>query len=608
MFVSFYDFFSIFFVFYICPLTDSFIKHIVFIMKETESFSRLVSEMTLEERNNLREKILAQSNISKDPLYEDEESNSPIDTEDRFTQLPWYWHLWFFILSLFKTINPVQLFEERQLTKLGKKIHASFPDVFDYKSNMLLPFFYQTLVDMRDGARFFYTALDASVNRDKGAFYAFLGSLEMEEIHRRLETQTDPAIISNKQPDIKESEIRKIAFHEMNEALATITEEQRNIMYQHARSLDCLKELASFRYDRLLLTFTQDPKLQGYVSSAVAMKEPLETLNNILHSFKDPPSMAMLESLFVFFLREGEDEGSNIDMEMRELLVKAENALVAIRTFNKEIPLILILRCIAKNISLSPQVISGGEDWYVIYHDYWRNHLEERLYEYRMQRRQQELFESFRSFLKGKNLKFLEHAASEANPDGLPIKGTFSLSFLLTFYSVVFINDINNDLRHILIDGRFFQRESRTAFTESYNNLIKLESDIKRLDNQLAISGDYGKRYIRASEEPSLQARRRKTQIVLDDASDEARAIIDQTKPAITNMIAILGSIITTDGDGNYTILVNMSHFLGKDETSDVSGPTAKGIAFINSINEIIEKLQITLQILEDIVILDLDD
>jgi hypothetical protein len=258
-------------------------------------------------------------------------------------------------------------------------------------------------------------------------------------------------------------------------------------------------------------------------------------------------------------------------------------------------------------MSLSAQAITGGEDWFVVYHDYWRDRIEEKLTEYRMQRQQQELFESFRYFLKDKPLKNLEHVASEANPDGLPIKGAFSLSFLLTFYSAVFINDINNDLRHILIDGRFFQRDNRTAFTESYNNLIKLETDIKRLDNQLNISGDYGKRYIRANEETSLQTRRRKTQIILDDASDEATAIIDQTKTAINNMIAILRAIITVDEHGNYTVLVNMTHFMGQDETAEVATPTAKGTAFIHSINEVIEKLQVALHILEDIAVLELD-
>lgn len=532
-----------------------------------------------------------------------------LDIEEQFSRLPWYQHIWFFVLSLFKTISQIKLYEESQVKKTGKKIQAQAPGVFDYKRNMLLPIFYESMTDMRDGARFFYSALDTSINRDRGAFYAFLGSLEMGDVHQRLATQTNPQLIIEKFPESKEADLRKVAFHEMGEALAAITPEQRAMMYQHARSLECLKELASFRFDRLLLSFTFDAVLQGRLSPAHVMKEPLEILNNILFSFKDPPSMALIESLFVFMLHERlEDEASGMELEMRELLTKAENALVAIRNFNKHIPLTLILRCAGRNMTLEPQVITGGEDWFVIYHEYWKERIEQQLAEYRSQRRQQELIESLGSFFSGKNMRILEYAYSESNVDGLPIRGTFSLSFLLTFYSIVFINDINNGLRNILIDGKFTRRENRTSFTENYNNLIKLEDDIKLLDTHLSFSGDYGKRYSLALGETSLQSRRRKMQVVLDDASDEAEEIVTRTKTSIEGLIAILMAIITKDGNGQYTTLINMTYFMAKTETADLSILTTKGQAFLNTMNDIIKKLQKTLQIMEDIVVLDLDN
>jgi hypothetical protein len=580
------------------------------IMTENGTFSRLVSEMTLDERNHLLERLTVQSNISKDPLYEDKGEPLAVDVEEQFSRLPWYQHLRFFILSLFKTIGQVKLFEESQIHKLGKHIQSAAPGVFDYKRNMLLPLFYDTLVEMRDGARFFYSALDTSINRDKGSFYAFLGSLEMNEIHQRLQTQTNPHLIAKKFPDAKEADLRKIAFHEMNEAIAEITQEQRGAMYEHARSLECLKNLASFRYERVLLSFTLNPVLQGYTSPAHVMIEILENLNNILVSFRDPPSMPLIESLFVFILHEKveEDEQAAMDVEMRELLTKAENALIAIRTFNKEIPLTIILRCASRNLGLNTKPISGGEDWFVVYHDYWRERIEQQLTEFRSMRRQQGLLDSLKSFFNGKDMKHMEHAYREENSDGLPIGGTFSLSFLLTFYSIVFINNINNGLRNILIDGKFSRRENRTVFTENYNNLIKLEDDIKLLDTQLSAAGDYGKRYALAQSENSLQSRRRKIQVVIDDATDEAEEIISRTKTSIEGLITMLTAIITKDSNGEYTTLINMARFMAKDEATDLSATvTAKGLAFLNTMRDVIQKFQQTLAILEDIAVLDLD-
>jgi hypothetical protein len=579
-------------------------------MAENETFSRLVSDMPLEERTHLLERLSTQSNISKDPLYAREEDEPMLDIEGEFARLPWYRHIWFFFLSLFKTISQIKLYEESQVRKTGKKIQLVAPGVYDYKRNLLLPIFYESMTDMRDGARFFYSALDTSINRDKGAFYAFLGSLEMQEVHQRLQNQTNPHIIIAKFPEAKEADIRKIAFHEMGEALAEITPEQRIVMYDHARSLECLKELATFRFDRLLLSFSFDPVLQGHLSPAHVMREPLENLNNILFSFKEPPSIALIESLFVFILHEKiEEDGSGMEVELRELLIKAENALVAIRTFNKHIPLTLILRCAGRNMTINPQAISGGEDWFVIYHEYWKERIEQQLSDFRTQRRQQELIESLNSFFNGKDLKNLENAyAEETNPDGMPIRGTFSLAFLQTFYTIVFINDINNGLRNILIDGKFTRRENRTIFTENYNNLIKLEDDIKLLDLHLSPSGEYGKRYGFALSETSLQSRRRKMQVVLDDAGDEAEEIITRTKTSIEGLIAILTSIVTKDGNGQYTTLINMAHFMAKNENADLSILTTKGQMFLKTMNDIIQKFKKTLQIMEDIIILELDD
>lgn len=576
---------------------------------ESANLTRLVSDMTLEERKSLLDRISVQSNISKDLLYEEKDVSPPIDVEEKFARLPWYMHLWFSIIGTFKTISRVKLFEESQIKKTGRHIQTIAPGVYDYKQNMLLPTFFETLTDLRDGARFFYTALDGSINRDRGAFYSFLGSLEMPEIHNRLQNHTNPHLISKNMPEAKEGDLRKVALHEMNEALAEITPEQRNIMYNNARSLDCLRELATFRYDKVLLSFTFDATRQGNTSPAHVVAAPLEKLSNILFSFKEPPSITLIESLFVFILNDQEEEGTaSFDMEMRQLLVKAENAIVSIRAFNKEIPLTLIVRCASRNMASNPQPITGGEDWFVVYHDYWRERIEDQLAEYRGMRRQEEMLESLNSFFHDKPMKTMDHIYSDANQDGLPIRGTFSLSFLMTFYSVVFISDINNELRHILIDGKFTRRENRTIFTENYNNLIKLEDDIKLLDNKLSYSGEYGKRFLAAMDEGSLQLRRRKSQTIIDEAGEAAEAIVTRTKTSIEGLITMLTAIITKDSGGEYTTLINMNHFMAKEETADLSVLTAKGIAFINGVTDIIQKFQKVLRILEDISVLELDE
>jgi hypothetical protein len=561
-------------------------------MAESGHFNRLVSELSLDERLNLLEKLKGQSNISQDPLYYREDDKTPaLDIETRYAQLPWYYHLWYFILGLIKAQTPLKIFEDRQVASMGRAIDDEAPGLYDFRRRMLLPSFFDQLESLKNSARFFYTALDTSVNREKGAFYAFLGSLEMGPVHERLRTETDPNTIEANHPGVSETEIRQLAFHSMEDAMEGITDDLREAMYSDARSLHCLKELASFLFDRLVMAFGFDSSVNGQACSAVMVKDLLIGLNNILFSLKVIPPMPLLESLFIFLLQEKAAEpGFDINKEIRVLLARADEALSVIRAFNKQIPLTAILRCAARNMALSPKEISGGEDWFIVYREYWKRRIETLFADYIQDRRHRELLDSFRYFLKGTNLKILGNTLSDANPEGMPIKEVFALSFLITFYSVVFMADINKTLRPILIDGNFYKKENRTEFTESYNDLIKLEDDIKKFEQGISPSGDFGKRYIQARQDmSSLPVKRRKIQLVIEEASDEAQKILERTRTASRSMINILNGILERDTKGKYDTLANMSKLSGK------------GTRFVTGIGETIQQFQKVLQLLDDI-------
>jgi hypothetical protein len=560
-------------------------------MAEDRTLNRLVSELTLEERQNLLEKLKAQSNLSGDLLYTVKEESPFVKTEDEYVKLPWYYRLFYFIVSFFKSKPPIEIFADSQAGKLGREIETLSPGLYDYQRSYLLPEFFKLITDLKEGARFFFTALDASINRDKGGFYAVLGSLEMGEIHRRLQAETDPNAIAEKFPVASETELRQTAFRAMEDAFAGITEAHRNAMYHNARSLYCLKELSSFLFDRIIMAFGFEPAAAGQVCSVNVVREMLCSLNDILFSLRGPPPLPLLGSLFILLLQEkAGDPGFDINREMRDLLAKAENSLVAIRTFNTQVPLTLLLRCANRDMSLSPKEISGGEDWFLVYREYWKRHIELLFAEYMRFRRHRDLLNSFRYFLKGANLKILDNVVSDANPEGLPIPEAMSLSFLLTFYSAVYMSDINKNLRPILIDGEFYKRENRTEFTESYNELIKLEDEIKKFEMNISPSGDYGRRYVQARQDmSSLPVKRRKIQLVLQDASGGAKKIIDRVRTAIRVMIDVLNGILKKDTEGKYSGLGNISHF------------SSHNPAFGDGITESIQKFQKTLQLLDDI-------
>jgi hypothetical protein len=412
----------------------------------------------------------------------------------------------------------------------------------------------------------------------------------MPDVHKRLQEETDPLLILEKEPDTQETELRQKMLKAMDDALAMVTEEYRNIMYFDARSLFCLKELSSFLYDRIIMAFTFNNTVNGETCSAGVLRELLASLNNRLVSLKKVPPMTLLESLFVFILQEKAAEpGFDINREIRSLLTKAEDSITFIREFNWQVPLTWILRCSNRDLSYLPHEISGGEDWFVVYRDYWKRRVETLFSEYMKTRREKEMMDTFRYFLKGKSLKLLSNAQTDSNPDGLPIKGAFALSFLYTFYSAVFIPDINWILRPILIDGEFKNEGNRLEFTESYNNLIKLEDEIKIFEADISPSGEYGERYAQAKQEmSSLPVKRKKTQIILEEAREDSGKILESAREASRNMVNILSGILGKSYRSKYDTLSNLSKLAGKDNQ------------FIVGMGEAIQKFQTVIKLLDE--------
>jgi hypothetical protein len=541
-------------------------------MEENGVFNHLATGLTMDDRKSLLEKLNARSEDSNLLLYDDtgdlDSGDEAADIQKRYDTLPWYFRFFFWFIGLLRGKTPLQVFLGRQVAQLGRRIEEQYPEIYDYEQDQLLPAFYRAVVDLKGSARFFYDALDMSVNRDKGAFYVFLASLEMEDIHRRLLDETDPMKVAEKHPGASDQILRQLGIQAMEEGIAAIGDDRRAVMYFNARTLNCLKELSSFLFDRLLVSFANRSGRDGKVCSAHLVNNYLRTLNNVLYSLKEIPPMTLLESLFIFILQDkSETPGFNMEDEMALLLVKAQKAIEMIRNFNKTVPLNRILRCAEKDMSILPKVISGGEDWFSMYKEYWKHTVEEQFNDYTRNHHLRELTECFYDFFSGVELQVLSGAKSDLNPVGLPFEGAFCLSFLRTFHSVLFIPKLNLILRPILIDGDFFKKENFTEFNDAYNVIFKIDETIRRFEGDISIEGDLGKRYAAAKMDmSSLSVKRRKLQLVEEDASDEASQIIGRIMDALKLMVKVLEGILTKAPNGKFDTLTNLADMSGKTD------------------------------------------
>jgi len=510
-------------------------------MADLDNFEKLVSGLTLEERQVLLERLKGQTNFSKEPLYvQNTEPQNQGTIEEGYERLPWYYRLWFFFIGFFRSKSPIEIFGEKQVAILGRRIDDFSPGMYNYQKRMLLPLFYQRIGKLKEASRFFYTALDSSVNRDRYAFFAFLASLEMPEIHKYLQNETDPEIITEKNPGISNSDLRLKALAEVDKAMDMITDENRTAMYFNVRTLFCLKQLSSFLFDRILTSFSIKPGEEGESCSINIVRELLENLNNVLFSLKAVPPLTLLESLFIFVVQDkSEENGFDINMELNNHISKAENAISVIRQFNKTVPLTWIIRCISR--SFSPREISGGEDWLLIFKEFWKKRADTLCNEFLMENRQRELLKSSRDFLKDREFRMLEYVQSDSNTDGFPLEKAFTISLLLSFHMGIFMPDMNKSLYSFLNNGKFNRKEHWGEFTDSYNKLLNLEVKIKKFEIELSPEGDFGRRYLQARQDmSSIPLKRRKIQLVLEEAAEEADIIIKEAVDASNSMVNIL--------------------------------------------------------------------
>jgi hypothetical protein len=308
---------------------------------------------------------------------------------------------------------------------------------------------------------------------------------------------------------------------------------------------------------------------------------------------KETPPMTLLESLFIFILQDqAEAPEFNMEDEMKVLLSRAQKALEAIRSFNKTAPLNRILRCAEKDMGIVPKMISGGEDWFSLYKEYWRHTVEEQFNDYVRNHYRRELTAEFADFFEGAKALPIAGAESEDNPSGIPFKGAFCLAFLRTFHAALFLPRLNLVLRPILIDGDFFKKENFAEFSESYDTLFKADAVIRRFEGDISNAGNLGKQYAAAKlDMSSLSVKRHKIQLVENEAADEAKQIIDKIRDALMLMIKVLGGILTKSPDGKYDTLANLADMSGKTDTFAVGVNTA--IKTLTKTRELIDKINL---------------
>ena len=539
-------------------------------MSANPTIDRLVSRMNIDERVTLLAKIRENSTISEGPLYvpkkEDEKSQ---DSKLQYQKQPWFIRLICRLIGYFSGRGAAGVFENWLMLRAAREMEAQTPGIFDYGEGRLLNGFFLRLVELKDAARFFYNVLDTSINSDRGAFYSTLGSLEMRDVHVRLQAACDPKAVDELSKDADWQNLRKALFHSIDEILYSIPESVRDTMYYHARSIGHLRELSCFLFDRLILVF--EARADGRecrVTSTV--REKLTSLDGILYSLREPPALSLLESLFVYDLetRVGE-AGFDVEGEMAALLERAEKALSTIRRFGGKVPLTRIIRLSTRNMGYLPAKTSGGEDWFHVYRVYWRQQAESMLEEHFADKNRREVASSFADFF-GLEPKPLANAAHATNPDGFQFEEAFALSLLAAYHFGRF-EIAEGVINTILAEGKFVNPQDCAVLTEALGDITSAVGQIRELDEKLAPGGEHGMRIAIARQEVESPAvKRRKMAFVRNEAAEEAMDIVLRYSDGAEKLASALEEI--AGGTTGQSCLLNFAKLAGNNPPEFADG------------------------------------
>lgn len=541
-------------------------------MAAVSSFDSLVAELSADERYMLLERIKNAIPVSEEPLYP--ASSAPGVTAAAATaaeDLGLLTRLILFLRGLFSGKSREELQREDALKEIGRKVEVQYPGILDRRRGLVLGPVAEELRGLRDAARFFYDALDRSVERDKAAFYAFLGSIELPAVHDRLLNEANPAVIAASWSEMRgqtdDSAVRSAALAAFDTIFSDLPEKGRRAMYQDLRSVLFLKRLSGFLIDRLIGAFRPGalPEDRAF-ASFYDLRELLLDLGDILFSMSEAPSTELMEAIFFFADREalgkGEEEAASV---LSGDMAKAEVSLGRIRSFNSRVPLGELLRLASGDPEYMPRELPGGEDWLAIYKAFWRERIEKSLDEWRAEHRDKELVEEIASFVGEPGPAGFANISREERESSPPLRYAVALVFLDAFYRGPFLRELNRPLKVVLVDGEFYRKDNRVEYTDAYDALLRLPDLLTTLDTKMGADGEIGGAWQAASREiGSSSAKRRKSQSVIRVAEEEAERIIRREGAALKTLVDILRGFLKGEAGGRYDSLANLSYIDGK--------------------------------------------
>lgn len=527
-------------------------------------FDRLVESLSSEERREMLRKIEETFPLSSEPMTEEESRDitTDVDPIEYYYQADFITRFIVFLISLFTGKDKGEVILETFLARSRKKLNREYGLYFNLDKKQGYKALYNLLVNLDKSIAPFREALLSSME-SKIDFYIFLTNRVMGKKEEEILNETDPLYIEQNFPDYSVSQIHKAIDDNYERILNSLDEEKQQQLTHYSTIFRQLHSLAIYDFNRLISSFKATNGEIEYCDLD-KIKKSLMALNNILSSFRQPPDMILLQSIYLFYhnreISDGDDDQWEVNLQ-REIGSSVEG-LNGIRIFNKKIPLTAVLRVLNGDINYEPDTIGGGEGALRHYKAYLKKNISERFKKYVNDKKKRDVLKSLTANWGVRLIEPIMGYQGKKFAPELVFTYESSLSALDVFLKKVIQGKYHQSLSLIQVNGDFYRRDNREEFTDTYEKLLRLPSQIRNFSSKYLTDGVFYRQINEALKDKETRQGREELYGALQIGDQEASILLNRSLEVLSSLSSLLKGIIMGTG-GAYDTLSNYSDLGG---------------------------------------------
>lgn len=532
------------------------------------TFDRLASELSRDQREDMFHKLSSALSGISEELSETEEGESEgsLDLNEYIRGLGFFSRLWLFLRAIFRGAEQEDILEADMLRQTARDISKRVPDILDPARMQARVGLYNRIRSLEQASRTCFEIVGPASSELRGEFLAFLLEMESEEIKLRIDTDIDPERIVEDKPNISDSDLKRTLESNLDEILGSMPAGLRSRMYVDAQFLDHFRRLGVFEFGSVFSLFHAGRGTEVEPCDLGALREYLVDLASIGRGLRVRPGEVLLRALYIFVRQRSrsEDGGSETDeQQVGYRLDRFAEGFKTVREFFATVPLEGLSKLAAGSIHYGPEYGGGGEDWFQLIKQFWRNRIDDMYQGFAFERHKVRLIQES-SELIGVPVYPLE--SFEGESPGSVSRYALVLGIIDAFMLRVFRERVHPLLRTIQVSGNFYKDTNQRAFNQSFEKLREIPHRLTKFKRDIGPEGNTGRQLVALSEEGYdqkrlIEARRP----LITELETRAREITSESIEALRTLVLVLEGILHSSGNEEYDTLSNLPAIEGSN-------------------------------------------